>query len=260
MSLRVRRSGPSERDLAAFADGSLPAVRRGKIERALSESPGLRAAVGAQQRVLRAIDAAARERAPSSLRAQVRLVQPPARRRVPNPGVLLTASVLGACAAAVVAVFLSVGGGAVAPTVAQAAVLNARVPQRGVREPQKGQGALPNIGAAGLTYPYWEDHFGYRAVGVRYDRLGARAITTVFYRRGASRVAYEIAFGRPLALGGKSWSTERQGVRLWAMRTHHGLVVTWLRDGHTCILIGSATRLPVLLRLAAWHQGGRIPY
>jgi hypothetical protein len=175
-------------------------------------------------------------------------------------GVVLTASALSACAAAVVAVVVSVGGGAVAPTVAQAAVLNVRTPQTRVSEPAKGVGTLPGVSAAGLTYPYWEDRFGYRAVGVRYDRLGGDAITTVLYQRGSSRVAYEIASGRPLALGGRAWSAQRGGVRLWAMRSRSGLVVAWLRHGHTCILIGSDTRVPVLLRLAAWHDGGRVPY
>ncbi len=37
MSLGRRRSIPNERDLAAFADGSMPAAQRGRVERALSE-------------------------------------------------------------------------------------------------------------------------------------------------------------------------------------------------------------------------------
>ena len=73
MSVR-RRNGPSDRDLAAFADGSLPAAKRHQVEQAVSASRELRAAVGAQQHVLGAIDSAARERAPSSLRARVRLI------------------------------------------------------------------------------------------------------------------------------------------------------------------------------------------
>jgi hypothetical protein len=261
MSLGRRSGNPSERDLASFADGSMPAAQRGKIERALSDSPELRSAVAAQRRVLSAIDAASRERAPSSLRAQVSLIRAPGRRRGPGRlGVMLAASAVAAGTAAVVAVVLVLGGQAVAPTVAQAAILNARLPQGRVAEPPTDRGILPSVRAAGLTYPYWQDRFGYRAVGVRYDRLAGRRITTVFYRRGSSRVAYEIVSGGPLRLGGHAWSTVRQGVRLWAMETRSGLVVSWLRHGHTCILIGAATGQPVLLHLAAWDRGGRVPY
>ena len=261
MNLGRRRTIPSERDLAAFADGSMPAAQRGRVERALSESPELRAAVAAQQRVLGAIDSAVRERAPSSLRARVNLLQPAARRGgAGRMGVLLAASAVGACAAAVVAVVIVLGGQTVAPTVAQAAVLNTRAPQAGVAEPAVDNGTLPAVRAAGLTYPYWEDHFGYRARGVRLDLLGGRRITTVYYLRGSSRVAYEIVSGSPLRLGGRTSTTERQGVRLWTMHTRSGLVVTWLRHGHTCILIGAATGMPALLRLAAWREGGRVPY
>jgi hypothetical protein len=255
------RDTPSDRDLAAFADGSLPAARRSQVEQALSTSPALRADVAAQQRALRAIDAAATQRAPASLRARVTLVQPPPRRAGPSRlGAGLTTAVVGVGAAAVVAVVVVLGGGAASPTVAQAAALTARLPQTTVSEPAVDHGVLPGVRAAGLTYPYWEDRFGYRARGVREDGLAGRRVTTVFYGRGASRVAYEIVSGPPLLQGGKGSGTELQGVRLWTMRTGSGLVVSWLRNGHTCILIGSGTPVSTMLNLAAWHQGGRIPY
>ena len=261
MTLGRRRQTPTERDLAAFADGSLPAARRHQVEEALAGSPQLRAAVADQRRVLGAIDAAARERAPGSLRARVALAQPPPRRRRESRlRLVLASSAMAACAAAVVAVVLAAGGATVGPTVAQAAVLVGRPSQARVPEPRVDHGTLPGVSAAGLTYPYWEDHFGYRATGVRYDRLDGHRVTTVFYRRGASRVAYEIVSGGPLGVGARTWMSERQGVKLWALRTRKGLVVTWTRHGHTCIVIGTGTSLPVLLRLAAWHEGGQVPY
>jgi hypothetical protein len=174
--------------------------------------------------------------------------------------VIAVTSAMAVAAAAVVAVVLTVGGGTVAPTVAQAAVLMGRAPLSGVSKPADHHGTLPGVRAVGLTYPYWEDHFGYHATGVRSDGFGGRRVTTVYYRRGSSRVAYEIVSGAPLRMGGRVFSTQRQGVRLWAMQTRNGLVVTWLRDGHTCILVGTHTGLPALLGLAAWHQGGRVPY
>jgi hypothetical protein len=258
---RRQRDTPSERDLAAFADGSMPAAQRARVERALSASPQLRASVAAQQRALSAMEIAARERAPSSLRARVSLVQRPARRRsAGGRGVVLASSAVVAGGAAVVAVVISLGGGTVAPTVAQAATLTGLAPQAAVKEPGRDRGILPNVRAVGLTYPYWKDRFGYRAVGVRYDRLGGRRITTVFYAHRSSRVAYVIVSGSPLPIGAHAWNTERQGVKIWVTTSGTGMVVSWLRDGHTCILTGAGTQLPALLRLVAWHEGGRIPY
>lgn len=259
--IRRRRYTPTERDLAAFADGSLPAARRGQVEQAVSESPHLQSAVAAQRHALRAIDAAARGRAPSSLQARVALAQPPARRAGPSRlAAALGTAVVGVGAAAVVAVVVVLGGGTAAPTVAQAAVLTSRLPQMGVAEPAVDQGTLSGVRAVGLTYPYWEDHFGYTARGVRRDTLGGRRVTTVFYSRGTSQVAYEIVSGPPLQPGGQVSSTELQGVQLSLMGTPSGQVVSWLRDGHTCILTGSGTSVSTLQNLAAWRQGGRIPY
>ena len=36
---------------------------------------------------------------------------------------------------------------------------------------------------AGLPFPYWEDHFNWRAAGARDDRIAGRFMTTVLYRR-----------------------------------------------------------------------------
>src|SRR4051794_4606300 len=103
--IRRHRHTPTDRDLAAFADGSLSAARRGQVEQALSDSPQLRASVAAQRRVLTAIDAASTGRAPASLRARVALAQPPARRSRPSRlGAVLGTALVGAGAAAVVAV------------------------------------------------------------------------------------------------------------------------------------------------------------
>lgn len=255
-----RRDTPTDRDLAAFADGSLPAARRAQVEEAVADSRRLRSAVAAQRDVLRAIDAASRERAPASLRARVALAHPPPRRAGPaRLAAALGTAVVGAGAAAVV-VIVAVVGGTAAPTVAQAAVLTSRMPQALVAVPARGEGTLPGVTAVGLSYPDWEDHFGFRARGVRRDTLNGRLVTTVFYDRGASRVAYEIVSGPPLRQGGAVSGTMLQGVRLWSMDTPVGPAVSWLRDGHMCILIGSNTSVSTLQNLAAWHQGGRVPY
>ncbi len=73
-------------------------------------------------------------------------------------------------------------------------------------------------------------------------------------------MAYEIVSGAPLRLGASAGRTWRQGVGFRTLSSPRGAVITWMRDGHTCVLVGNHAALPTLLKLAAWRQGGRIPY
>lgn len=259
MIRRRRGLDPSEGELAAFADGTLPAERRAQVEEALSSSPALQTSVDAQQRVLSVLDDAAGERAPAALRARLALAHPVERRPASRRLGFLVASAAVATTVAVAALVLG-GGGLVSPTVVQASVLSTRAPQRPVSAPPDDRGPLPGVRAGGLTYPYWQDRFGYRSTGVRYDRLGGRTVTTVYYSRGASRVAYGIVSGPPLHLGAQARSTWTGHLRLRTLRTRAGAVVTWTRDGHTCVLTGAGTPAATLVRLASWREGGRIPY
>ena len=256
-----RRSGqPTEGELAAFADGTLPARERARIEETVQRSPELRASVDAQRRVLSALDDAAGTGAPTALRARLALAHP-VEREPPRRGVgFLLGSGATATAAAVAALVIG-GSGAAAPTVIQASAFTIRAPQSPVAAPPGDRGPLPGVRAAGLTFPYWEDRFDYHSTGVRYDHLDGRVATTVYYSRGPSRVAYEIVSGPPLRLGAPvGQSTFRDGVRFSRLQGASGPVITWTRDGHTCVLTGTGTPVDVLLRLGSWRRGGRIPY
>lgn len=261
----LRRTVPTERDLLALADGSLPASRRVRVERAVAESTELQAILAAQRQALNAIDEAASERAPVSLRARLELLREPqqrprsARQWATLPR-LLPAGGLVAAAVAAVAVVLSVGGGIGAPTVAQATVLASRAPVAGAPGHNDHGYTLSGVSATGLPYPYWEDRFGFRAVGVRRDRFDGRLATTVFYRRGATRVAYTIVSGGPLAAGATTSRTVRNSVAVDMLNAHGMRVATWLRRGHSCVL--SARNLPAstLISLASWRGDGKIPY
>jgi hypothetical protein len=263
--MMFRRTVPTERDLLALADGSLPASRRVRVERAVAESPEMQAILAAQRRALAAIDDAASERAPVSLRARLELLREPQQRRrrttqwatVPR---LVPAGGLAAAAVAAVAVVLTVGGGVQGPTVAQAAVLATRAPVAAA-PPQNGRSpSLKGLTAAGLPFPYWEDWSGFRAVGVRHDSFDGRQATTVFYRRGNARVAYTILSGSPLAAGAATTSTAEYGVVVRALTAHGMKVATWLRRDHTCVLSASNVSSSVLVRLASWRGDGKLPY
>jgi hypothetical protein len=258
MNFRRRTNRPTERDLAAFADGTLPAARRAQVERAVAASPDLQADIADQRRVLHAVRDAASEGAPAALRARIAFAgRPPRRSSRRRPVTAVTATALGGVIAAVAVL---AGGSTGGTTVAQASLVAVRPAQAPAPAPPADNAALPRLQAAGLPYPYWDDAFGYRAVGVRYDRIGGRLATTVFYARGGARVAYTIVDGAALPAGEPTRATVIGGVRLRTLSAHGRTVVTWVRAGHTCVLVGSGTRSDTLLRLASWRHGGEVRY
>jgi anti-sigma factor RsiW len=261
MRILRRPNSPSERELVGLADGSLRGQRRAEVEKALENRPDLRSAVAAQRRVLQAIERVAAEPAPHALRARLALARPPAQARRQRRTAGLIAAGTAGLAAVVAGIVVAVsGGGAVAQaSVLQAAAVSSRAAQHAVSQARTGTDELPGVHAGSLSYPYW-DRFGFKATGVRHDRLAGQEVTTVVYRHGSSRVSYAIVSGSPLRLGTSAGRTVREGLVLRTFNSPRGPVVTWTRHGHTCVLVGQHTALPVLVKLASWREGGRIPY
>jgi anti-sigma factor RsiW len=254
------RHQPTERDLAALADGSLSASKQVRVERAVAASPELQAIVAAQRRALVAIDDVAGERAPAALRARLELLRGPSGSRararprfsVPSFGLarLIPAGAVVA-AAVIAALVITLGGGVSSPTVAQASELAAR-PAMVAAPAHKGSSpTLGRLTAAGLPYPYWDDSYGFRAVGVRHDTLNGRPATTVFYQRGTQRVGYTIVSGPSLHDGAPAHGSVSNGVAVRALQAHGMRVVTWLRHGHSCVLAGRNVPYSVLINLAS---------
>lgn len=170
--------------------------------------------------------------------------------------------VAAATTAALIWTLSVVGGGRTGPTVADAATFALRPPTANVASPHDdGHPALPGISSGGLAFPYWEDQFGWHATGIRRDRLDGRLLTTVFYRRAHQVVAYTIVPGSSLRVAGSTPTLHRDGVDVRSFWMGDRLVVTWLRDGHTCVLSGSSgVRLDALTKLADWRDGGELRY
>ncbi|MGH2856772.1 MAG: hypothetical protein ACRDMJ_04730 [Solirubrobacteraceae bacterium] len=165
-----------------------------------------------------------------------------------------------AAATAAIVALVALTGGPGTPTVADAAVLASRPALAPVPPHHDDSVTLSAPRAARLPYPYWEDHFGFAAVGVRRDKLDARLATTVFYKHANQQIAYTIISGPPLATGSTAQTATRAGTRLRTFTSHGRTVVTWLRRGHTCVLSATRTSLTTLLALASWRGGGGIPY
>jgi hypothetical protein len=256
MIIRRHRHRVSERELAALADGSLAPARRPSIERAITASPEVQAALREQHRALAAVEATADERAPAALRARGAAARPDAR-----PARRIGALALAATAALATGVVVTLGGGAApGPSVADAAVLATRPPLTPALEPAQGGATLPSPHGAGLGFPYWEEKFGWKTIGVRRDRLDGRPATTVFYRARSQVVAYTIVAGASLPVGSPARVSVHGGTALSAFAVHGRRVVTWLRRGHTCVLSGKRTAYASLFRLAAWRGGGDLAY
>jgi hypothetical protein len=256
MISRRHRDRPTEHELAALADGSLAPARRARVERVVDASPDLQADLREQRQALAAVRAVADERAPAALRARVAMP-----RKAARPARRIGALAVAGTATLALAVVLTLGGGpARAPSVADAAVLATRPPAAPAPEALRGAATLPSPRGAGLPFPNWEEKFGWKATGVRHDRLAGRAATTVFYRRGSEAVAYTIVGGGPLPVGSHTPASGRGGTEFLGFAAHGRHGVTWLRRGHTCVLSATSTSEAALFRLAAWRGQGELPY
>ncbi len=252
-SHRHRRA--DERDLTRLADGTLEPERREHVKRLIASSGELQAGLRDQRRALAAIHAARGERAPLPLRIRTREIDAGARRRPRTPGLVLAGAV-----AALVWAMSALGGGQAGPTVADAATVAALPPTMTAPEPRDDGVSLPRLRAAGLPFPYWEDRFGWRATGVRTDRVDSRTLTTVFYSRAGRQIAYTIVGGSPLPAGAVTRTLERNHLALRSFTSGESRVLTWLRRGHTCVLSGVGVPLGAMLKLATWRGHGELPY
>ncbi len=107
----------------------------------------------------------------------------------------------------------------------------------------------------GVRFPYWEDRFGWRSTGMRSDQIDGRTVTTVFYAdAGGRRIGYAILAGTPAPRIGGGVVLWRGGVPYRLLAANGAAVVTWLRDGHLCVLSGRGVSSATLLRLASWSD------
>jgi hypothetical protein len=254
---REDRSPAEHELLAALADGSLGEQDRDELEARVADSPELQAMLDEQQRALTLVRAAVADvEAPPRLRARLEARRRPAERRrfLPIAGIAVAA----ACALlAAFAVWPSGGGG---PSVAQAAELGTK-PATQPAPPQSSQD--PKLLAAeqdGVAFPSWEKKFGWKTSGERADKLDDRETTTVFYVKNGKTIAYTIVGGDSLKWPKGGRETHREGTRLKVIHRDGRTIVTWQRDGRTCVLSGEGVPEPTLVKLAAWHGLGGVPF
>ena len=246
-------ANPIDPRVAGLADGSLTGARREAVEAEVQASPQLRAELREQERAVRLVRATDAIVAPASLRASIDELTAPSggRRRASSRRQLrLFAPAMTVIAVIVVALVVGLHGSS-APTVPQTARLALAAATTGPPAERAGNHDLLAAHVGAVTFPSYEATIGWKATGSRRDTLHGRRVMTVFYRAPhGTRVGYSIVSGKTLtALRGPAATVG--GVRYVFGHVGTAKLVTWWRDGHTCVIAGRTVGRRALLALAA---------
>jgi hypothetical protein len=171
------------------------------------------------------------------------------RRRLAFGGLLAGATAM----ALVVALLVAPGGTPGAPTIVEAARVGALPPEAPPPPRARDRPRELAVAAAGIAFPAWQT-FGWSPAGVRRDDIEGREVTTVTYRTAArASVAYSIVDGEALKKPEGASTRNVEGISVTTHRAGGRWIVTWVRDGHTCIITAPATvPLDKLVALPAW--------
>jgi hypothetical protein len=215
----------------------------------MSEHPDRERVAADEQRItamLRAVEAPA----PAALQQRIAALNNASRARRWRP----RAPVLGfsgafAAAAATLTVVLVTATGSAAPTALAASRLALERPT----------GPAPAaLVAAGTTipFPHWSNR-GWPSVGTRSDTLGGRTVTTEFYRSyDVGTLGYAIVSGSPLRWGAGGRVVSHAGADYRLLSSGGAQIVTWVQDGHTCVLASRTASAATLVRLAVAQDRG----
>jgi hypothetical protein len=243
-------------ELSALADGTLAPELRADAAARIAGSPQLSSLYERERRVVELLhEARSTDRAPARLRARIEASRPKrsvvVRRRAGYGGALA-----GALAAVVLALVLLLPAGSPgSPSVSQAAGLAVLGPSMAAPPVDAVRPSKLNTAVGELYFPNWSTRFHSPATGARTDTINGRRAVTVYYDWRGKEIAYTIVEAPPLK-NPSAQTTTLKGVELRTLKEGGRTVVTWRRDGHTCVL--SATNVPtvVLQHLAAWEPAG----
>ncbi|HEX2703409.1 MAG TPA: hypothetical protein VHM72_08260 [Solirubrobacteraceae bacterium] len=243
MNLRKRHT--VEVALARLADGSIGDQERSELERAVAASPELAARLEEQRRAI-AIVAAVDVQVPAHLLERLSSPQPArrSRRRLPRRGLVAVAAAL-----LILALLATRGHGLDARGEAHLALARATL---AAPSQSASDHAVLAATVDGVAFPDWRGR-GWRAIGARSDVLDGHPVETVFYSSSDyGRVGYSIIAGAPLATGSVQQVLSDAGVSYAVLRVDGATVVTWRRDGRTCVLASKRAPVAVMLGLAGW--------
>ncbi|HYB23115.1 MAG TPA: hypothetical protein VED41_04915, partial [Solirubrobacteraceae bacterium] len=163
----------------------------------------------------------------------------PRRRPARRWGLLAGAPALAAALAVALAVILSNTGTGSSLTLSKAVALTLRPATMTAPAENPTNGSELMASADGVPFPYWEESFGFRATGMRVDRMDNRTVTTVFYADSHKRwIGYAIVAGTPAPTVSGGVVIDRAGTAYRLSADDGARVVTWLRDGRLCVVAG----------------------
>ncbi len=210
--------------------------------------------------LLRSVDV----RAPEALHARVQAMADEHRREHTTLGGALSGmrvrlgALAAAGAAAGAALALALGGpGSTALSLGEAAAVTLRPATLPAPTESHSDRAALNAGVEGISFPYWEDRFGWRSTGSRTSHVAGRTVHTVFYEdRHGRRVGYSIVAGTPAPNMPADQVHWLNGTAFHLSTVGGARVVTWERNGHLCVVAGRNVAPEKLLTLASWDDAG----
>jgi hypothetical protein len=249
----------TRRELTQLADGTLSGAKRTALEERIRTSPELGAALERQRTAvsaLRGLDLTA----PAGLRARIESERERPSASVRRRRFSIAGGLAGAAAAAALVAVLVLPTGSGGPSVVEAAQLS-NLPATEQSVPVDPSN--PKLLAAaedGVPFPNLAGEFGYREAGGRSDELDGRETRTVFYERGGERIGYTIVSGTAIDPPEGAVKHELNDVALSSIDDGPKRIVTWLRDGRTCVLSADGVSTEELLELASWKGEGSVPF
>jgi hypothetical protein len=159
--------------------------------------------------------------------------------------------------ALVVALSASGPGGS---RVVQAAELSLRPSTEPAPPTNREQPALVERSFAGVTFPAWSGKFGWRTDGARRDELDGRETATVYYTHTHHRIGYTVISGKTIEPPEDAETLRVRGVELHRFRLGFQDVVTFERNGRTCVLSGDVHDPHTLVKLASWKADDSISF
>ena len=222
------------------------------------------------RRVIRALQSG--PRAPDRLHRRIEAMEADAvrltprlpslrRRAAPRPSLRPTvaaASVVGALVVVLVVALFVDGPGE--SRVVQAAKLSLTPSTEPTPHTDEQQPALLRRSFAGVTFPAWSEKFGWHADGARSDELDGRETATVFYRHTHHRIGYTVISGRAIEPPEDAETLNAGGLELHRFRLGFQDVVTFERNGRTCVLSGDVHDPDTLVKLASWRGDGSVDF
>jgi anti-sigma factor RsiW len=258
-------SEDEEGELVAYVDGHLEPDRRAAVEARAAADPSYNAALMRQQAGRNAIATAAESTgAPLALRTRVEALSAPGRRhgeRRPSartrlggirwPGAGLVAGAL----AAVLAALVVAGGGPGIEDVAAAAV---KPPTAAIAPVPAGSKVLRER-QDDVVFPNFAKKFGWEATGTRTDKIDGHPTRTVFYEKDEREIAYTVVGGDALDEPNADESVV-EGTVIRELEAGGRTIVTWRRNGQTCVLSSTDVSRGELAELAGWKGMGDVDF